>query len=158
MMNCKEQTPEMARLLKWDEVGVIKLKFSRHSQAPVARSTKDQHKSWNRWTVCPVISTEKQRDLRSEIREIVFGTRRVTQSRHNDVMIVFSAVENGMILLTYDGAILRAAAGLKRVGAQVMHPSGTIKLIADAILDRDRRETAMAERDNRRIAHWVGKD
>lgn len=140
LMNGRDASPEMKQLLTWAECDVIQVRLTEHSERPIARSA-DREKAWNRWIIYVSVATNEQRALYERIRCKLFNKTTLSDGEHNDVMIVFAAIEwLPCILLTYDGlsrrqprGILGAAPDLASEGLQVMHPRQAVEMVAAKI-------------------------
>ena len=153
----------MNQLEKWNDDGVISLRFPEHAQSE-AESGRDAWRTQKarRYLIpLPSITLDEERKRLSEIQRTIFGNARLSKQDENDALIVFTAQKYApAILITADGELLRAADELhRRNGARkVMTDESAVELVRNLHLNVIEMGRADAARENIPVPDWVGKD
>jgi hypothetical protein len=152
----------MNQLEKWNDDGVISLRFPEHAQseAESGRDARRTQKARRYLIPLPSITLDEERKRLSEIQRTIFGKARLSKQDENDALIVFTAQKYApAILIAADGELLRAADELHRQnGVQVMTDESAVELVRNFISQRDKMARADAARENIPVPDWVGKD
>ena len=161
-VNARCNLPAMNQLEKWNDDGVISLRFPEHAQSE-AESGRDARRTQKaRRYLIPFasITLDEERKRLSEIERIIFGDAPLSKQDENDALIVFIAQKYASaILVTADGKLLLAADQLhRRIGVQIMTDQDAVELVQRFITSRDKMARADAARENIPVPDWVGKD
>ena len=152
----------MNQLEKWNDDGVISLRFPEHAQseAESGRDARRTQKARRYLIPMPSITLDEERKRLREIQRTIFGNARLSKQDENDALIVFTAQKYAAaILITADGKLLRTADELhRRNGVQVMSDESAVELVRNLISQRDKMARADAARENIPVPDWVGKD
>jgi hypothetical protein len=161
-VNARCNLPAMNKLEKWNDDGVISLRFPEHAQseAESGRDAQRTQKARRYLIPLPSITLDEERKRLSEIQRTIFGNARLSKQDENDALIVFTAQKYApAILITADGELLWAADDLhRRNGVQVMTDESAVELVRNLISQRDKMARADAARENIPVPDWVGKD
>jgi hypothetical protein len=163
MVNAKGKKPGMNRLEKWDENGVIGLRFPEVAQNEAEAGGNARRIQKARKYFIPLVgydlTDEEQGRLRT-IEKIIFGDQPLSQQDKNDALNVFTAKKYSAILVTADGKLLQAANRLRDElrAVVVMTDEGAVDQVRKLIPMRDHIARADAAREGCPLPDWVGKD
>lgn len=165
-INARGSQPNMTRLEKWHQDGVVHITMSEVAQVEAAHGDSARaRKAFSHIFTMSRPSTPQESALFQEIERILFPGGARTQSEKNDVEIVFNAKKYGCTLITADGGSKRQPGGilghreeLARLGISVITDVEAVAWVEERIRERDELAREGAREFGLPLPDWVGKD
>lgn len=160
-INARGNLSNMNQLERWDELGVINIEIPKvaYDEARRGGSPQRARKLDGRIYSYTYANTAEEQQLLAAIGTVLFPDGLQTVNDRRDVEIVFNAHKYSTILVTADGAILRAADELAhRFRVSIMTDDQAIGHVRAHIRVRDDNLRQRAADSGTAIPEWVGKD
>ncbi len=167
-INSRRTLPYVNQLEKWCSGGVIYLYTTDIVQREAEKSNDALRisKARSRPEIGIVQHSSSDQRFWDEIAAIVFPKCVLDENQRNDVQILFTARQFGMILVTNDGDSKNQPGGIlgharelhESVHVRVMRDYEAVQLVEEKIAIRESLERRFAELAGRPWADWVGRD
>lgn len=150
----------MNRLEQWAHDGVIGLLMSdvSHSEAKAGRDSRRSRKATQHVYSLSYSHEPGAKEIENRIADILFPKGYGKASDKNDVRIVCNALKYGYILVTADSHILKKRDQLQMLNLSVVTDAEAVKLVEEAIRERDEEAKGDAKYDHEPLPWWVGRD
>lgn len=167
-INAKQKLPNMNKLEKLSDDGVISLEIS---EVASKEASAGSNPARSRKTIGMIYSityadTPDEQHRMQLISDILFPGRKLTQNEKNDVEIVFNAKKYGYTLITSDGGSKSQPGGIlgkrdelkKAVGVDIVTDEEAVNQVKQKIKSRDNYAREYVKRYEGQLPEWVGKD
>jgi hypothetical protein len=158
-INARGKQPNMSRLEKWAEDGVIYVSMAEEArkEASVGSSARARKAFFIEGTLAMPSTAGEWAALR-QVEAILFPRGARDENERHDVLIAFQAKKYLSRLITADGNTLRNREQLLALGIEVMTDAEAVAWVEERISQRDALAKEHERELGRPLPEWVGKD